>query len=277
VIARFVGQGLSARWSQQVVIENKAGASGDIGSASVASAAPDGYTLLLFGDGILINQALVKNRPFDAIKNFTPVTLVARSPQVLVASPTLNVTSLRALIDLAKSGKADLVYGTAGVGSPGNIAGALFAARTNISLRHVPYRGGAMVLADLMGNQINLASMGMPAVISGIRAGTIVPLAISTEKRSSILPDVPTMNEIAPGVFVDTWYGVLAPAGVPASIVKKIQEDIAAVLGTPESVARLKEGGYEFIGSTPEELKSVMAHDLPRWKELVALAGLQAQ
>ena len=275
VIGRLVAQSLSARWGQQVVVENKGGISGDLGSASVASASPDGYTLLVYGDSLLINQALVKNRPFDPIDSFTPISLVARSPQVLVANPALKAKTLSELLELAKDDKTDLVFGTAGTGSPGQLAAELMAMRSKIKLRHVPYRGGALVMTDLLGNQISLASMGLPAVIANIRSGNIIAIAVTSDKRSPMLPNVQSMNEVVPGVFFDTWYGLLGPADMPASLVKKFRKILSASMGTPEMIARLTDQGFEFVGSTSDELRTVLVRDLPHWLEAVSLVGMK--
>ncbi|MDH7795161.1 MULTISPECIES: tripartite tricarboxylate transporter substrate-binding protein [unclassified Beijerinckia] len=275
VIARLIGAGLGERWGQQIVIDNKGGAAGEIGAAAVATAAPDGYTLLLFGDGILINQGLMKNRAFHPLKSFSPVTLVARSPQVLVASQSLNVTSLTELVARSKAGKLDLPFGTAGSGTPGHLAAELLAAKSGLPLRHVPYRGGAPALADLLGNHLGLVSTGLPALIGSIQSGSIIPLAVSSEKRSTLLPNVPAMNESVPGVFLDTWYGILAPAGLPDPIAQKIYTDVSAVMRAPEMSTKLAEQGFEFVGGSPEELKGVMERDLPRWQEVIDLAGIK--
>jgi tripartite-type tricarboxylate transporter receptor subunit TctC len=275
VIGRLVAQSLSARWGQQVIVENRGGVSGDLGSAAVASSAPDGYTLLLYGDSLLINQALIKNRAFDPVNSFTPISLVARSPQVLVANPALKVTTLPALLDLAKRDDSDITFGTAGTGSPGQLAAELLAVKSQAKFRHVPYRGGALVMTDLLGNQISLASMGLPAVLANIRSGKIVAIAVSSAKRAPQLPNVQAMNEVVPSAFFDTWYGLLGPAGMPAPLVKKIQEDLKASMGTPELVARLDNQGYEFVGSTSEELRTVIVRDLPHWQEVVTIVGMK--
>lgn len=275
VIARLISAPLSERWGRQVVVDNKGGAAGEIGAAAVASAPADGYTLLLFGDGILINQGLIKTRAFHPLKNFTPVTLVARSPQVLVASRGLNVSSLAELVTRAKDGKTDLPFGTAGSGTPGHLAAELLAAKSGLPLRHVPYRGGAPALADLLGNHLGLVATGLPALIGSIQAGSIVALAVSSEKRSALLPNVPAMNESVPGVFLDTWYGILAPAGLPETIARKIHTDVSAVLQAPEMSSKLAEQGFEFVGDGPEQLKRVMERDLPRWQEVIDLAGIK--
>lgn len=274
VIGRLVARGLSERWNKQVVVENRGGAAGDIGSAAVASAPPDGYTLLLFGDGILINQGLMKSRAFDPLKNFAPVSLVARSPQLLVARPGLGVKTLPELIALKKG---DITYGTAGNGTPGHLAAELLAANSKAPLRHVPYRGGAPAITDLLSGQIDLVSTGLPALLGPVQGGTMVPIAVSSEKRSPLLPNVAAMNETVPGVFLDTWYGLLAPAGTPAAIINKIHADVVAVMGEPQLAARLGEQGFEWVGGGPAELRTVMERDLPRWQEVIGIAGLKGK
>ena len=275
VVGRLIAQGLSERWKKQVIIENKGGVAGDIGAYRVATAASDGYTLLLWGDGILINQALLSKRQFDATKSFEAVTLAARSPQLLVARKGLNINDLARLLQVAKDNKTDVRFGTAGAGTPGHLAAELLAAKSQSALRHVPYRGGAPALTDLLAEQIELVSTGLPALISSVRSGAVVPIAVSSEKRSPILPDVPSMNEIVPGVFLDTWYGILAPAGTPHDIIAKISGDVSEVLKDANIRERLKEQGFEVVGSSPEELRSLMVRDLPRWKDIVELARLK--
>lgn len=275
VIARLVANGLSEKWGRQVIVENKGGAAGEIGAAAVATAAPDGYTLLLWGDGLLINQATVKQRAFDPLTSFVPVSLVARSPQLLVAGRGVKAKSLAELIKLAKESGADLRYGTAGLGTPGHLAAELLAAKSGGALRHVPYRGGAPALTDLLSGQIELVSTGLPALLSNVQAGTVTAIAVSSEKRSTLLPDVPAMNEVVPGVFVDTWYGLLGPKGLPPAIAEKVHADVTAIMSSPQLAKRLADQGFEPVGAGPAELKAVMERDLPRWQEIVAIAGLK--
>jgi tripartite-type tricarboxylate transporter receptor subunit TctC len=224
----------------------------------------------------LINQGLIKNRAFDPLRSFAPVSLVARSPQLLVARRGINASKLSDILTLARDKKADVIYGTAGAGTPGHLAAELLAAKSGAALRHVPYRGGAPALTDLLAEQIDLVSTGLPALIANVRAGSVVPIAVSSEKRSAILPDVPAMNEMVPGVFVDTWYGILAPAGVPDAIVAKIHTDVVAVMSSPQVAQRLTEQGFERVGAGPTELRALMERDLPRWQEIVSLAGIKA-
>jgi tripartite-type tricarboxylate transporter receptor subunit TctC len=277
ILARNIAQGLSETWGQQVVVENRAGGNGEVGTAAVAASPPDGYTMLFWGDGILIAQGLVKNRAVDAIKSFAPVTLVARTSQALVARADFRAKDLPALLALAKDGSVDVRYATAGVGTPGHLAVELLNAKSGGKLRHVPYRGGALALTDLLSGQIDLVSTGLPALIEHIRAGSIIPLAVSPEKRSKVLATTPTMNEVVPAVFIDTWYGFLAPAGTPDAVIAKIHTDIAAVTRGPAFVKRIEEQGFELVDVGPGELRALMERDLPRWLEIIALAGVKSE
>jgi tripartite-type tricarboxylate transporter receptor subunit TctC len=277
VIGRLVGRALSEKWGYQVVVENKPGAAGDIGWGNAAKATPDGYTLVLASDGILSNEALTKKRAFDPLKNFTPITLVANSPQVLVGGPALKAKTLAEVVALGRNPAVDLRFGSAGAGTPGHLVAELLAKVGNTKLRHVPYRGGAPALTDLLGGQIELVSTGLPAMLSAIQAGSIVAIAVSSEKRFSSLPNVPAMREVVPGVGVNTWYGILGPAGLPHEIRDKIHADIVAVVGNPTITSRLTDTGFEFVGSGPAEFSAVMQRDLPRWREIVELSGIKPE
>ncbi|MGO4670802.1 Bug family tripartite tricarboxylate transporter substrate binding protein [Bosea sp. 2RAB26] len=275
VIGRLAARALSEKWGHQVVVENKPGAAGDIGAASVAKAAPDGYTLLLVSDGLLSNDSLMTRRLFDPLKDFKPVTLIARSPQVLVGGPALNT---RTLVEMVKQGGGtDYRFGTAGTGTPGHLVAELLAKVSGLTLTHVPYRGGAPALTDVLGGQIELVSTGLPALIAAIQSGSVVPLAVSSEKRFPSLPDVPTMAEIAPGASVETWYGIVGPAGLPDALRDRIHADTVAVMQSPAITARLIDNGFEFVGAGPAEFSAAMARDLPRWREIVTLSGLKPQ
>jgi tripartite-type tricarboxylate transporter receptor subunit TctC len=210
------------------------------------------------------------------VKSLAPVSLVARTAQLLVGRSTLQAKTLTELIALGKDGKTDLRYATAGPGTPGHLAVELLMAKTGTKLRHIPYRGGALALTDLLSGQVEMVSTGLPALLSTVRAGTIVPLAVSTEKRSPALPTVPAMIEAAPGVYVDTWYGFLAPAGLPDAIAAKIHADVVAVMRSPTLLARIEEQGFEFVGEGPADLRALMVRDLPRYQEMLSIAGVKA-
>jgi tripartite-type tricarboxylate transporter receptor subunit TctC len=275
IMARHIAQGLGERTGQQVLVENRAGGNGEVGTVAVAGAPADGCTLLFWGDGILITQGLVTNRTFDALKSFAAVALVARTAQTLVARADFRVKSLPALIAASKEPNADIRYATAGIGTPGHLAIELLNAKSGSKLRHVPYRGGALALTDLVSGQVELVSTGLPALIGHIQPGGIIALAVSPEKRTAVLPQVPTMNEAVPGVFVDTWYGFLAPAGTPEAAIAKLHRDIAAVMRAPTLVSKLSGQGFDFVDLGPAELRALMERDLPRWLEIISVAGLK--
>ena len=275
ILARSIAQGLSEKWSQQVLVENRSGGNGEVGTAAVAGAAPDGCTLLFWGDGILISQGLVKNRAVDAIKSFAPVTLVARTAQALVARADFRAKTLPALIEASKQPGADIRYATAGIGTPGHLAVELLNAKSGSKLRHVPYRGGALALNDLLSGQIELVSTGLPALIGHVQAGGIIALAVSPEKRMAVLPQIPAMRETVPDAFLDTWYGFLAPAGTSDAVTAQLHQDIAAIMRAPALASRLQEQGFELVDLGPGELRDLMMRDLPRWLEIIGVAGLK--
>jgi tripartite-type tricarboxylate transporter receptor subunit TctC len=208
------------------------------------------------------------------LRDFAPVTLVARTAQTLVARSGFSAGSLEEVIALSMQPDADVRYGTAGVGTPGHLVMELLNAMSGSRLRHVPYRGGAPALTDVLGGHVDLVSTGLPALIGQIRSGALVPLAVSPLTRTPVLPGVPTFAELIPGVFFDTWYGFLAPAGTPAAVTAGLHADIAAVMKTPEMAAKLGEMGFEIYDLGPDELGELMRADLPRLTRIVALSGI---
>jgi tripartite-type tricarboxylate transporter receptor subunit TctC len=275
MLARTIAQVLGERSSQKVVVENRSGGNGEVGTTFVAKAAPDGCTLVFWGDGILINQGTVENRAVDILKDFTAVSMVARTAQTLVARADFRARTLPALIDVSRRAGEDIRYATAGVGTPGHLVIELLNAKSGSRLRHVPYRGGALALSDLLGGHVELVSTGLPALIGQIQAGAVIALAVSPEKRTPVLPDVPTMAEVASGVSFDTWYGFLATAGTPDAVRAKLHAEIAAVMRVPAIASKLVEQGFEIVDLGPPELRGLMERDLPRLMEVVALAGLK--
>jgi tripartite-type tricarboxylate transporter receptor subunit TctC len=272
VIGRVLAERLSAKWGQTVIIENRPGASGNLGSQLVAQAAPDGLTLLLFGDGLLINQSLFERVPFDVLRDFAGITLIATSPQVFVVHKD---APYKTPLDFVGA-SGDLIYATAGPGTPGQLAGELFKRKTGAKLRHVPYRGGAPALNDLLGRQVQAVYTGLPACLGLLKSGEIRALAVSSAARTPAAPDVPSFSEFIPGYDVDTWYGLLAPKRTPTAIVKQIAEDMRELLKDEALRRRLLEQGFETKGSTPEELDAKLKDDLPRWRDLVVEAGAKA-
>ena len=276
VIARLLGRYMSERWGQQIIVDNRSGAAGNIGTEYVARSKPDGYTLLVFGDGLLINQSLYSNPPYNTERDFDPITLAAISPQMLVANPNLGVKTIAELVALAKTKPGRINYGTAGAGTPGHLAGELLNQLAGIQLVHVPYRGGAQTMQDVVAGQIELVFTGMPATLGQIRADTVRPLGVSSRKRSPTLPDVPAIGETIPDFHVNTWYGVLAPKGTPRDIMAKVGDEVRAALKVETLRAQLIEQGFEPVGSSADELVKTIRDDTPFWHDLIVRSGAHA-
>lgn len=275
VVARMLQAGLSARLRRGVVIENRGGAGGNLGAEAVARAAPDGNTVLLWGDGVLSNAALHQRLSWDPLRDFAPVAMVAVSPVILAARP--GSPPLAALIEAGQRERRGYSFGTAGNGSPGHIAGALLGRRTGVEFQHIPYRGGAPALTDLMGGQIDLASNPLPAVLPFIQAGRLVALAVAGESRMPQIPDVPTVGELLPGFAVNSWYGVLAPARTPPAAVTGLAEALLATVADPALAAALVGQGFAVRALGPEALGAFMQGEAPRWREMIAQSGAVAE
>ncbi|CAM4239005.1 Bug family tripartite tricarboxylate transporter substrate binding protein [Bordetella muralis] len=273
VIARQLAVELGKVWQQPVVIDNRSGAGGNLGAQAVIKAKPDGYTLLFWGDGVLTNPLLYADPPFDAIRDIAGVTLVATTPQVLVSNTQSPVKTMSDVIHSTQP----LNYGTAGNGTPGHLAAELMRREGADQLAHIPYRGGGPALTDLLGNQIQLVSTGLPATLPFIRSGKVHPIAVTSKERLEILPDVPTVGETIKGYEVDTWFGMMAPQGTPLDIRTKIASDIEQILASPQLKKQLAEGGFLVRTSTPAELEQKMAKDLAFWKEQVTKSGARAE
>ncbi|WP_426956683.1 tripartite tricarboxylate transporter substrate binding protein [Muricoccus radiodurans] len=274
VIARLLSRPLQDAWGQPVIVENRPGAGGNIGADSVSKAAPDGTTLLLWGDGLLINQALSRTRPWDALRDFAPVARIAESPQVLVSAPGRGVDTLAAL--LARARTRDVTYGTAGNGTPGHLAGELLRSKSNARLTHVPYRGGAPALADLLGGQIDAVFTGIPACLPFIRDNKAVALGVSSATRFSLLPEAPAIADTVPEVAVDTWYGLLGPARLPEPLRARIADSVRTALTRPDTAETLRAQGFEPAASDPAALGALLMRDAPRWAEMVSISGATA-
>ena len=273
IIARDLATKLSALWGQSVLIDNRAGAGGNIGAQAVIASPADGYTLLFWGDGVLANPLLYQKPPFDAIKDISGIALVATTPQVLVSNPTYGPNTMKEVLH----SKQQLNYGTAGNGSPGHLTAELMKRQGATQLSHIPYKGGTPALTDLMGGQIQLVSTGLPACIALIKSGRIQAVAVSSKTRVKNLPNVPTVAETIPGFEVDTWFGFMAPKGTPDAIREKISADLRKVMSEPGFQAKLIEGGFVPAISTPSELDAKLVKDLAFWRALVAKAGAQAE
>ena len=275
IVARLVGQKIGEQVAQPVVIDNRGGAGGNIGAELVAKATPDGYTLFLATIGTMtINPWLYRNMPFDTLRDFAAVTKLGDATLILVAHPSVPAKDLRELLGL----KQTFSYGTAGTGSTPHLAGELLAQRTGIALTHVPYKGGGQAMGDVVGGQIPLVYTAIATAQQFVRSGKLKGLGVSSAKRSSSLPEVPTFVESGlEGFVVDSWVGILAPAKTPGPIVARLQKDIAAVLGEPETRERYATLGIEPVANSPEQFTEQIRADLARWEKVVRQAGIRIE
>jgi tripartite-type tricarboxylate transporter receptor subunit TctC len=277
VLARVIAQELTKAWGQQVVIENRGGAGGNIGSDAVAKSEPDGYTLLMGTVGTHgINVSLYKKMPYDAVKDFQPITLVAGVPNLLVVNPSVPVKSVKELIDYAKANPGKLTFASAGNGTSIHLSGELFKTLTGVEMTHVPYKGSAPAVTDLLGGQVNLMFDNMPSSLPHVKADKLRALAVTTAKRSSAAPDVPTVAEAGvPGYEATSWFGILAPAGTPKPIVTKLNKEIVRILNDPEIAKQMTARGAEPVGNTPEEFAAHIKAEIEKWRKVVKASGAQ--
>jgi tripartite-type tricarboxylate transporter receptor subunit TctC len=275
ILARAVGQKLSESWGQQVVIDNRGGAGGNIGTDIVAKSPADGYTLLMGTVGThAINASLYGKLPFDPIKDFAPVTLVASVPNVLVVNSTVDAKSVKELIALAKSKPGQLAFASSGNGTSIHLAGELFKSMTGTAMLHIPYKGSAPAIAELLGGQTNMMFDNLPSAMPHIKSGRLRALAVTSVRRSPALPDIPTIAETGiSGYEASSWFGVLAPAGTPKDVVAKIQGDIAKALNAPEIKERLSGQGAEPVGNTPEQFAEHIKAESAKWAKVVKDSG----
>jgi len=276
MLARFVGGKLTERVGQQMVVDNRPGANGIIGAEFTARAAPDGYTLMFMSTSHTMNAAVYAKLPFDPVKSFTPVMMLAAGPLVLVTQPGFPAGSVKALIDLAKARPNTVTYAVSGTGGINHFAGAMFARIAGVQLLNVPYKGGPPALTDVMGGQVQLMFATLAITQSHIRAGRLKALGVSTAKRTALLPEVPAIAESgAPGYEISIWWGVLAPAGVPGAVVARLNRDIAGILGQPESAKRLEADGAVPSSMPSAEFASVLVSEIDKWKRVAREASIK--
>ncbi|HWI99923.1 MAG TPA: tripartite tricarboxylate transporter substrate binding protein [Burkholderiales bacterium] len=273
--ARVLADRLGARLGQAIVVENRPGASGNLGTAAVAAAAPDGYTLLLGFDGtMVINPHVYPSLPWDTLRDFAPITKLGDATLILVAHPSVQAKDLRELLVL----KEKFSYGTAGTGSTPHLAGELLAQRTGIALTHVPYKGGGQAMGDVVGGQIPLVFTAVATAQQFVKSGRLKGLGVPAARRSGSLPEVPTFIESGlEGFVVDSWTGILAPAKTPAEILARLQKEIAAVLGEPDIRSRYATLGIEPVGNTPAQFAEQIRADLARWEKVVRQAHIRIE
>lgn len=275
LIGRTIAQKLNEAWGQPVIVENRTGASGNIGTDFVAKAAPDGYMLLVgYVGNLAINPFLFGKLPYDPVRDFTPVTLAAAFTNLLVSHPSLPVKSVKELVALAKSRPGQLNYASAGVGAVGHMAAELLATTAGIRIQHIPYKGNGAAIADVLGGQVPLIFSAPGAVIGPVRAGRLRALATASVRRPPGLADVPTFAEAGfPGVEATGWFAILGPAGLPRPIVERLNAEIVRSLALPDVSARLTNAGYDPATTTPEQLGEMIKSELAKWGKVVKASG----
>ena len=278
ILARIVGQGLTTELGQSVVVENKPGAGGNIGGSLAAKAAADGYTLFMGTVGThAINQSLYKKMPFDPVKDFAPLSRVATVPNLLVAHPSQPFKTVKEMIAYAKANPGKITFGSPGSGASPHVSGELFKSMTGTDLLHIPYKGSAPAMTDLLGGQTSVMFDNMPSAIQHVRSGKLRPIAVTTAKRSPELPDVPTIAEAGvPGYEATSWFGMFAPAGTPKPVLDKLHAALIKVLNQADVKKKIAEQGGDVVAETPEQFAAFIQAESVKWGKVVKESGATA-
>jgi tripartite-type tricarboxylate transporter receptor subunit TctC len=275
-VARILAAKLSEEMGQQFIVDNRPGAGGNIGTVAAARARPDGYTLLVtVSSAHVINPFLYKNAGFDPVKDFEPVALVATVAYLLVVNPSFPAKSVKELIDLAKAKPGDLQYASAGNGTLNHLLGEMLKTLAGIDMVHIPYKGAAASVTDVVGGRVPISFQSAPSSISFVKSGKLRVLGLANEKRVPTMPDVPTIGETVRGFGATPWYGVLAPAGTPKPIIAKLSAAIAKALDSKDLQHKMAAQGAEVAKSTPEQFAALIKEELPRWQKIVKTSGAQ--
>jgi tripartite-type tricarboxylate transporter receptor subunit TctC len=279
VVGRVLGQKLSQRLGQQFIVDNRVGASGNIGADTIAKSTPDGYTVgVVTSSTHAVAVSLNSKLPYDPLKDFTPITMIANSPYALVLYPGVPASNIKELVALAKTKPGVLNYGSAGPASLAHLAGALFATLTNIQLTHVPYKSSAQSVVDLISGRLEMQFATIAPTLSNIRAGQLRALAVTGKTRVDALPDVPTMDEAGvPGYEATLWFALMGPAGMPAPIVARLNREAVDILNSAEMKETLAQQGFIPEGGTPAALHDQIRRDIAKWKEVIPKAGIKAE
>ena len=273
LLARLVGAKLSEIFKQQVIVDNRASASGVIAGEVTAKAAPDGYTLLLAYHQHTINAALNPNLPYHPVNDFTPITQLTRAGLLLIVNKDSPPKTLQEFVAWTKANSGKLNYGSAGIGSGGHLAGELYKHMTGVKAEHIPYKGTGPAIVDLIGGRYDFNFAGLAGAVPQMRGGKLRGLAVTTPQRIASLPDIPAVAEAVPGYEVVGWYGVIGPAGMPQPIVTKLHDEIVRVLAMPDVRDRIVHDGSDPVGNTPQEFRDFMTSDLNKWAKLVKESG----
>jgi tripartite-type tricarboxylate transporter receptor subunit TctC len=275
-MARLVSQRLTERWGQQVIIDNRPGGNATIGTEAAAKSTPDGYTILVGGNSVLITQLLISKLPFDYFKDFAPIATLASAEFMLVLNPSVPANNLQELIELAKSRPGQLNYGTSGTGTTGHLVSELININAGIKMQHIPYKGGAQIVTDLMGGQLQLAVQPAIFALAQIKAGKLKAVAIAGETRLPALPQVPTFREAGlAGIDVNAWWGLLAPAGTPKTIVDRFSAEIGSILALPDSKEKIAGQGLNPLITTPQQMAALMKSDSAKYERIIKAANIK--
>lgn len=275
ILARLIGEEIQQRWGQPVAVDNKPGATGNIGTQLAARAAPDGHTLLMTTNPITANISLFRNVPYDPVTSFVPVIFVGTGAIALAVHPSLPVTSLRELLDYVRARPGQINFGSPGVGGPHHLAMELLKLTTQTSMNHIPYRGSAGATNDLIGGHVSLAFQSIHVIMPLAQTNQVRLLGIASKERSRVAPDLPTLQELGlPGFEVDLWFGILAPAGTLRDIVDRYNATINEILRAPQVVEKLAKQGLSTGGGSPERFRDFIASDIVKWQKVVTEAGI---
>jgi tripartite-type tricarboxylate transporter receptor subunit TctC len=277
VLTRTLGEVVSKQWGQPVVVENRPGAGGVIASQAVVASPPDGYTLIMVASGHATNPLLYAKIPYDTFKDFTPVSLLASSPNILLVRMDSPFRTVGDVIAAAKAKPGGLSFAHAGTGTSTHLAGELLKSLARIDLNAIPYKGGAPSINDLLGGQIPMSFNNGPESVGQLQAGTLRALAVTTAERAPFLPNVPSMAETVPGYDTGVWWGLLGPAGIPAEVLEKLTRDFVAALNTDAVKERLGKLGAQPIGSSSQEFETKIRADFEKWEPIIKAAGMKAE
>ncbi len=278
IIARVISQRLNEVWGQPVIVDNRPGADGTIGAAVVAKSPPDGYTLMLCTNAVLsINPPLYPNLPYDPLKDFTPITVTSSSPFILVVHPSLPVTTVAELIAYAKAHPMELNYSSSGTGSVTHLAGMLFNQMAGVKTVHIPYRGSASAITDLLSGRIQMRFSAIAPVLPLVRSGQLRGIALTSAERFGLMPDLPTVAATVPGYVATIWYGLVGPAGMASDVVGTIHAEVVRQLTTADVIAKLEADGSEAIGNSPEKFTALMRTESAQWSDIIRKSAIHLE